>query len=1118
MPVLVHSAFSLLRAAVAPERWVDAAHRTGHETVILADWMNLCAALPFLEACESGGIRPILGAELAMGRESPPRPVSTDPRPSADAERFEARRTRRASPPTPQEGSRRLVLLCKDLCGYRNLAHILSALCGGLEPARASNDPLQLLGEHAEGLLALSDAPELLEGLRDVLGQEPVGALVPWSPWPSPAGEAVTRFARSLGVTAVALPEAAMLADKERATLRLLAAIRRRDLLGEGEGEGEQKLAGAHRAQPDAYRMQPTPVAWLRPLPGRTELRAHVTHDARPFRAGRDFVASCRLRRADLCPRTFIFPHVGGAEGPARLRELCLHGLASRGLSASPAASRRLENELAVIEQQGFVDYFLATARIARWARGQGIPIVGRGSGVASLVAYLLHITDVDPIRYRLFFERFLHPLRGDYPDLDIDIAADRRGEVLDYVLHAFGPDRAAMVGTYQLFRPRGAFRDAGRALGLSPESISRAARALPHAVFRQTDGAGAHTGNEPAGSAETEGRAALRHLTGDPDAGIARAARAALTLVGLPRNLGVPSGGVVLSGSPLSRLVPLERASSGVSITQFDMHGVEKIGLIKIDLLGNRVLATVAATCDALTARRTPVDLDQISHDDRVTAGLLARGATLGCFQIESPAMRSLLRQLRPGTLEGVIAALSLIRPGPASSGMKQAYVRRAHGEEEPHPIHPAIRELLSATYGLPLYEEDIMCMAAAIAGISYAEADMLRRAIAQAARLSRRDAQAARDLEELRQGFFTAARSRGRLDAAAAAWDSLVRFAAYAFCKAHAAGYGVLAYRSAYLKAHFPGPFFAALLNHHRGMYPTRVYVDEARRTGLALRPPRIDRSGAAWQWEPGEGLGTLRCGLARVRHMREQTIMRIVTAREAGPFRDLGDFVARGRPNTAEVEALVLVGACDGVWDARPRGALVWQLQRLLRRSGHRAGTARLPRGRQQGTLDLHAQPADVRTRPGDPHAQLAQHVRVRSGRPWRDISLEHRARLERRFLGTSLALHPAELWRRGDGERWKRCVSTDRLGKGGGPVRLLGIVSATRRHRRPDGEPLLFFTLEDARGLAECVLRYGGATRDLPRPRVDDFVEVRGDVTLTHGSPRVRVHGLRVLGHH
>ncbi len=1113
MPVLVHSAFSLLRAAVAPERWVDAAHRTGHETVILADWMNLCAALPFLEACESGGIRPILGAELAMGRESPPRPASAHARPSADAERFAARRMRRASPPTCQEGSRRLVLLCKDLCGYRNLAHILSALCGGLEPARGSQDPLQLLGEHAEGLLALSDAPELLEKLCDVLGQRPVGALVPWSPWPSPAGEAATRFARSLGVTAVALPEAAMLAEKERATLRLLAAIRRRDLIGEGEGEpeddGEENPARGDRVQPHAHRLQPTPVAWLRPLPGRTEVRAHVRHDARPFRAGRDFVASCQLRLADLCPRTFIFPHVGGAEGGARLRELCLHGLTSRGLSASAAARRRLENELAVIEQQGFVDYFLATARIARWARGQGIPVVGRGSGVASLVAYLLHITDIDPIRYGLFFERFLHPLRGDYPDLDIDIAADRRGEVLDYVLHAFGPDRAAMVGTYQLFRPRGAFRDAGRALGLSPDSISRAARALPHAFFGQTDGAGGreqegappHSGNELAGSADTEGRAALRQLTGDPDAGIARAARAALTLVGVPRNLGVHSGGVVLSGSPLSRLVPLEHASSGVRITQFDMHGVEKIGLIKIDLLGNRVLATVAATCAALAARRTPVDLDQISHDDRVTAALLARGATLGCFQIESPAMRSLLRQLRPGTLEGVIAALSLIRPGPASSGMKQAYVRRARGEEEPHPIHPATREILSATYGVPLYEEDIMCMAAAIAGISYAEADMLRRAIAQAARLSRRDAQAARDLEGLRRGFFTAARSRGRLDAAAAAWDSLVRFAAYAFCKAHAAGYGVLAYRSAYLKAHFPGPFFAALLNHHRGMYPTRVYVDEARRTGLVLRPPRIDRSGAGWQWEPGEGLGTLRCGLARVRSMRAQTITRIVAAREAGPFCDLGDFVVRGRPNAAEVEALVLVGACDGVWDDRPRGALVWQLQRLLRRSGHRAGTAPLPRGRQQGTLDLHA-----------------QHVRVRSGQPWRDISLEHRARLERRFLGTSLALHPAELWRRGDGERSKRCVSTDRLGKEGGPVRLLGIVSATRRHRRPDGEPLLFLTLEDAHGLAECVLRYAGATRNLPRPRVDDFVEVRGDVTLTHGSPSVRVHGLQVLGHH
>jgi DNA-directed DNA polymerase III PolC len=1072
LPLLVRSAYAFLRGVVPPDRWARAARETGYGTLALVDWAGLYGVLPFLEATEREGLRPIIGAEIPMR----PRGAGCGP--------------------TRASGRRgRLIALCEDLSGYRNLGYILSRWHGAANGAQGgvpgdAEDPVGIVAAEADGLLLLSDDDAVLARLRRELDSSALAALLPWPP--SPRGERLKREAARLDVEVVALPQAVLIDESERETLRLLEAIRRGGMMAEQRGHGS-----------------------LMPRPA--ELAVRLETEPGAHRAGRRLLERCHLRRSDLTTRTFIFPRLAGAEGSEVLRRRCLEGLDARGLRTSARARQRLEQELAVIEQLGFVDYFLATARIVDWARAQGIPTIGRGSGVASLVAYLLFITNVDPLSYGLYFERFLHPLRGDYPDLDIDLAWDRRDDVIRHALAAFGPDRAARVGTHHCFRERGAFREAGRALGLGEEALTRATRARVS-------------------------------LEDDPDATIARAAHLAARLVDLPRGLGLHPGGIVLADRPIGRIVAVERAANGDVVTQFEMHGVEAIGLIKIDLLGNRALGTedetlriIRATAIAAAATATaatqlvpaPPDMDRIRHDDARTARLLETADTLGCLQLESPAMRSLLRQLGSRDLIGAIHALSLVRPGPSSSGMKQAYIRRARGEEAPRAIHPALEGVLRETRGVPLYEEDVMCVAAAIGGLTLAEADMLRRAISQAiARAGRaragdgEPAGAGGELAKLRDGFLAAARRQGKLDAAEAAWDVLVRFASYAFCKAHAAGYGVLAYRTAYLKANFPGPFFAALLNNHRGMYPARVYVDDARRRGLAARPPCVQRGDVRWRWEPppgrgsGSGPGVLRCGLANVFGLHEETLRGILDERERGPFRSLGDFVARVRPSSAELEALLLAGAFDDAFGAS-RGALVWQAERLLR------VWPRARRGAAASRMHL-AQPALALNPPGGglapddaaggPVAGDVPDATEAAAGPWREISPAHRARLERRFLGISLSAHPLDLLPDASGgvtilaalEVASRGRSRD--------VELCGIVSAARRHRSDDGQAFFFFTLDDPTGLLECVVRGEAAVRDMPRVAIDHYVRVEGNLRNAHGAWSLAVHRVRVIGEH
>ncbi|HEY6195728.1 MAG TPA: hypothetical protein VI504_11865, partial [Candidatus Eisenbacteria bacterium] len=688
---------------------------------------------------------------------------------------------------------------------------------------------------------------------------------------------------------------------------------------------------------------------------------------------------------------------------------------AARAGAAAAEARARLESELTLIEHMGFTDYFLLVASIVGFARERGIPTVGRGSGASSIVSYALGVTSVDPVRYGLCFERFLHPQRRDCPDLDVDLCWRRRDEVIAHVYETYGHDRVAMISTHATLGPRSAFREAAKALGVPLPRVNALAKRVPRhldasALERVLEG-GAATPVSPtrvaaARAAGTPGDARALERARSAGAGpgpgpgigphdfgpefaeprIAEALRLAARLAGAPRHLSVHCGGLVIADRALTHYLPLERSAKGVVVSQFEMRAVEAIGLVKMDLLGNRAITTIGE-CVALAGSSLPeagdssvrsagatggseqadarcahpalrslgvrlaspvpgsrepldaacseppvaptsaatypssaggpdpsaIDLGAIADDDAIASAAIAAGDTLNCFQLESPAMRHLLRMLEARTLDDTVAAVALVRPGPAESGMKEAFCRRRRGLEPVSYPHERLRATLADTHGILLYEEDVMRVASALCGLPLAEGETLRRAIAHA----RGD----EEFRFLERGFVAQATRAGITDAEArAVWRELARFAGYAFCKAHAAGYGQLAWQSAALKCRYPAEWAVGVLNHHAGMYPTWVHVEDLRRGGVGRAPvtflaPCVERSGWDTTLErvrSGAGVARgVRVGLHRVQGLAHATGERIVTAR---PFASLADFADRVRPTPPELDALILAGALD------------------------------------------------------------------------------------------------------------------------------------------------------------------------------------------------------------
>jgi len=1005
----VHSPFSFLDGAGRIECLVRAAAACGLPALALTDHDGVSGAVRFTRACHAAGIRPLLGAEVT------------------------------------EEGGYHLVLLADGPEGYANLCRILTR--AHLDHPRGAPRVTQaVLAAHSEHLYALSgcrrgrlpalilrrryrDACEAALAYRRIFGARFYIELVQDF---LPGNLALTRSLRELAawlkLPVVATNNVHYVAKEDFPVHDLLTCIR--------FGITLEEAHPARRLNAENYLKPPAVMrALFKDCPEACENTVRLAEACRP----------ALPQGMEVSPR---FPVPAGEAPAGLLRRLVEAGARERYGRLTPAIRERLAYELEVITGLGFADYFLIAWDVVRYARARGIRCAGRGSAADSAVAYCLGITEVDPIERHLLFERFLNPARPTRPDIDLDFDARRRDEVAAYMRARYGAERVAGVATYQTFQARSALRDLGKAMGLAMTELEPLIRRMPYV-------------RADAIEAALEQFPELRAAT-FRDPRYHRLYRFCAAVAGFPRHLGTHLGGLVLAGVPLEQVTPLVQAAKGMAIVPFDKDDVEDLGLFKFDLLSLRALSAVEEAVRIIRKEVPAFDFDRLPLDDAATYAMLHRGKTVGVFQLESPAQRALQLRLRAVGIEDVIASVALIRPGPIKGNMVEPYLDRRHGREPVSYPHPALEPVLKKTYGVLLFQEQVIALAAAVAGFSYGEADRLRRVLGKS--------RTARELQEIGEAFVSRAAARGVEENVARQVFAWVEgYAGYGFCEAHAAAFGLTAYKTAYLACHYPAAYFAALMNNQpMGYYPPQTLAVVARSRGVAILPPDINRSGAAFTVEGN----AIRIPLSRVKGMRRHTLSTILKAREEGPFTSFTDFTTRVRCERDTLVNLVLCGAFDALNPNR------------------RALLARLQAGTQEATLF----DAEEDT--------------------WPDFSPGVKRQMEYAILGMDVSRHfMAHLRARLQEQGYTDTAALEGL-PDGTPVRIAGF--PVRPHRPPtrSGRTVVFFTLEDEHGLADvtvfedCYHRTGWILFACPAPvEVDGVVSRRAGIGVVARAIRL-----------
>lgn len=1034
----VHSAYSLLMGTGRLEELAARAAAQGHAALALTDTNGAYGLPAWQTCCDAAGIQALHGAEI-----SDPRTPDHVEASASDSRQATRHRTH-------------ALLLVENQRGYTNLCRLITQR--QLDPRFALVDDLPA---HAEGLIVLTPDPLLLRDLADTLGPDQLYAEI--IAHESPAlRHALLDAARAVGRHPVGSHRVVLDEADKHGLHRLLLAIAHlgfiRQITPGARGRDGHPIDLAPR---EAHLMPPAEAARaFRDLPCAAGRTVEIAR-----RLDWRFETPEKPRLPALDPRSLGLAEGASAEALAdaafgRLAALCFEGATRRYRTMRRDVLSRLERELRVIQDKGFADYFLIVHGLTRYARGRQIPAVGRGSAANSIVAYALGITSVDPLRYDLPFERFLSPARTDCPDIDLDLDWRGRDDVIAHAYEHYGEDRVAMISTHITFQARSAVREVAKTLGLSKEQIDPVARKLPWRLGGVLD--------ERAIPPELV-RGALASRSWQ------RILHAAARLDGLPRHLGIHVGGIVIGDGPLADSIPLQRSAKGLVVTQYDMHGVEATGLVKIDLLGNRALAVIAdvigETRDDTDVRRgderspqtnpdtrtghdsaegTPsndiddeilvphpikegaaplprgaMGLDSVPEDDPHAGLLLREGRTLGCFQVESPGMRNLVVRMQAQSQDDAMIALSLIRPGPAGSGMKDAYIRRRRGEEDTPEVHPLLDALFRHTHGVMLYQEDTLRVAQAIAGFDLGQADQLRRALSKK--------RTPEDLPRMQAAFREGARIKGVPDPIIEhIWEDIARFSAYAYNKAHAATYSRISWQGLYLKARYPAHFMAAMIRNGGGFYAPRAYIEEARRLGCTIALPCVNQARIG----PSASDKTLRIGFNQIKGLRVDTPRHLVDVRDAtGPFLSPTDLVLRTQLEKNEVEKLILAGSLD-VFD-RPRGELLW----LLTLDFERIQKARQERIHKTALFGV------ATWLPPPRHIPVPRHYSTRE-----------LLAMEMETLGLTATCHPSEIWQSAADDAGA-IPTTDLAEHDGELVRIAGWIVTDRRvrvrARTPDG---------------------------------------------------------------
>ena len=1006
-----HSEYSLLDGLSRLSDLVARAKALDMPALALTDHGALYGAIDFYTLCRDAGIKPIIGVETYIARNNR---FDRDPRSEGHGKPWH------------------LILLAKDFVGYQNLVALVTAahLEGYYYRPRMDKD---LLRERSQGLIALSAClqGELARAITDegidaacAVALEHQGIFGEGNyflelmshgiPEQERVNEGVREVSRRTGVPLVVTNDIHYVHADDAEAQDAMVCIQ----------------SGKTIDSPDRLKMIDNPELFMRTAAQMSELFPN-DEEALQNTVRIAEKVDLKLPLGELRLPHFEVP--AGKTPEEQLRTLAEAGLVEKYGAITPELRERVDKELAVIAKTGYTGYILIVQDFIRFAHEQGILTAVRGSAGGSVVNYAIGMTDIDPLRYGLIFERFLNLERFTPPDIDVDFMGDRRDEVIQYVTQKYGADRVAQIGTFNTMLARAAVRDVARVLGMPYGEADRVAKTIPF------------------GTTLTDSRrmsAELRDL--EQEAHVQRLLDLAEKVEGLVRSTGTHAAGVVISREPITQLVPLERSKGNVNAlqTQYEDKQLEKLGVLKFDFLGLGNLTILEHALRLIERQRgIKIRREDIPLDDKKTFELLGSGETTGMFQLESAGMRRYIRELKPDRVEDVMAMVALFRPGPMD--YIPTYIRRKHGEEPVTYAHPTLEPVLKATYGVMVYQEDVMAVTQALAGFTLAEADVLCYAVRKKFR-DKLDAQKVK--------FVSGAVRNGvHADVIEAVWKDFEPFARYGFNRAHAAIYGIIAYHTAYLKANYTTEYMTAVLSAEMGT-PDRIAiaVAECRRMGLAVLPPDVNESELDFAYTP-KGI---RFGLGAVKNVGEGAVEGLIEARRAGgPFRSQDDFCERldlQRANKRVIESLIKSGACDEF------GPRLWQLDRL----DQVLETAqRLQRDRESGQVGLFAELGMS--------GQLDVKFVASPNSRFVDAPKEKLA-WEKELLGIYLSAHPLNALapRMKDVENLVALAELNEAGED--LVTIACVVTSARKHITKNKQLMMFAQVEDLTGSVEVTV--------------------------------------------
>jgi len=1048
----LHTQYSLLDGACRIPEILAIAKSFKMDSLAITDHGNMFGAIDFYLEARKAGIKPIIGCEVYVAPQS--------------------RLNKSGS--GIEEAANHLILLCRDEEGYHNLMKLVSI--GYLEGFyyRPRIDK-EVLAQYSRGLIGSSaclkgeisvflqqkrfnDALKTADTYQNIFGKNNFYLEIQPNSIPEQkiVNEGMLKISKELDIPLVATNDVHYPTRDKAAAHEALLCIQTQTTLDD----------------PKRMRFQTDEFYFTSP----EEMKEAFRHCPQATENTLDIAGRCNLELdfSQMHLPKYIPPN--GKSKEEFLLELCEKGIRDKEFKNEPEIQKRLDHELKIIRDMGFISYFLIVWDFIHYAKDQGIPVgPGRGSAAGSLVSFLLGITDLNPLKYGLLFERFLNPERMGLPDIDIDFCYERRQEVIDYVTKKYGQENVAQIITFGTMQARAVVRDVGRVMSVPYADVDRIAKMIPAELDMTLKKA-------------LESEPELNNLyKNDPE--ITKLINTAISLEGLNRHASIHAAGVVIADKPLSNYTPIFKTGDDQITTGYSMGILEKIGLLKVDFLGLRTLTVIDETVKLVKKTRgIEIDIEKLPLDDRNTYKLLASSHTIGIFQVESSGMRDLLKKLEPERFEDLIALLALYRPGPIGSGMLDDFMKRKHGSIPIKYEHPRLEPILEETYGIMVYQEQIMQIASTLAGFSLAQADILRKAMGK---------KIPEVMEKERKNFLTGCIKNGIKESTASKiFDLIEYFSGYGFNRSHSAAYALISYRTAFLKANYPVEFMTALLTSERDNTDKIVeYVNEAQRMGLAVQPPDINESEVLFKVVDEK---TIRFGLLAIKNVGKLAAESIVGVRTESRFTSLDDLCHRvdlRLVNRKVLESLIKCGALDCFVVGRAR--MFAGLDAILE------GAQRVQKERSSGQLSFFSQSSEVKGFKDNTN-------NLPEVKEWPEPQL---LSFEKDMLGFYVSGHPLARY----AKQLKRFVSCSTSNlyehQDQDTIKIVGLIAKIKQTlTRAKQEKMAILKLEDLNGVVEALV-FPRAYQKISRYiQPNTVVHIRGTLNLKEDTPKIIVEDL------